>query len=281
MSDAPTHYAVLGIDAGTSKADTKAAYQAALAAAQEAGDADAEAAVRRAWQVLSDPGQRARYDEALRLAGATPDSTSTAAPTDSVPAVVDDDVVEGEIVDDFPGDPAVNQELRPGDRREGVLPLGAPAFLEQPTSGRRLVAALIDVVTFVAVFVVSTMLTIQAGGFESNGSRLAVIVVWLEIWLVVLFGVPTWRTGQTLGKRFTYIMTVDRVSGDLLTATQVLRRYAIPAVAIPVLLQMGAFLSLFYGLSFSLGRDQISLADRLARSIVVVARYRPVRQGRA
>ena len=45
-----------------------------------------------------------------------------------------------------------------------------------------------------------------------------------------------------------------------------------------LLQQMGGFLSLFYGLSFSMGRDQTSLADRMGRSVVVVARYRPVRQ---
>lgn len=284
MSDAPTHYEVLGIGPGASKAETKAAYQRALAAADQAGDADALAAARRAWQVLADPQQRTRYDEALRLAGTT--VAAPEVPTASGSDLVVADVEEAEIVDDgaaddFPGDPEINQELRPGERRAGTLPLGAPAFLEQPTTARRMVAALIDVITFVAVGSISLLITIQAAGLEAGGGQIAAFAVWTEVWILALFVVPTVRTGQTLGKRMTYIMTVDRVSGGLLTPSQGLRRYVIPMLAIPVLVQMGAFLSLFYGLSFSMGRDQISLADRVARSIVVVARYRPTRQSAA
>lgn len=280
MSDGATHYEVLGIGPDASKAETKAAFQRALAAADQAGDAEALAAVRRAWQVLADPQQRTRYDEALRLAG-------TAVPAPAAPGteVVVAGADEAEIVetapDDFPGDPEINQELRPGDRRAGTLPLGAPAFLEQPTTARRMVAALIDVITFVAVGSISLLITIQAAGLDAGGGQIAAFAVWTEIWILALFVIPTLRTGQTLGKRMTYIMVVDRVGGGLLTPGQVLRRYAIPMLAIPVLVQMGAFLSLFYGLSFSMGRDQISLADRVARSIVVVARYRPTRPGAA
>jgi hypothetical protein len=50
-------------------------------------------------------------------------------------------------------------------------------------------------------------------------------------------------------------------------------------VAIPALFQMGAFLALFFGLSYAMGRDQLSLADRLAKTVVVVARYKPTRTG--
>ena len=100
-----------------------------------------------------------------------------------------------------------------------------------------------------------------------------------EIWVVGLYIVPTLRTGQTLGKRFTYIMCVDRETGNLPTPAQLIRRYIVPMVAVPALFQMGAFLALFYGLSYAMGRDQLSLADRLAKTVVVVARYRPTRDG--
>jgi len=54
----------------------------------------------------------------------------------------------------------------------------------------------------------------------------------------------------------------------------------VPMLVIPLLLQAGAFLSLFYGLSFSMSRDQVSLADRVAKTAVVIARYKPSRPGR-
>ena len=285
MSDAPTHYDVLGIAPSSSKADTKAAYVAALATAEGAGDADAAAAVRRAWQVLSDPQQRDRYDEALRLAGS--DAPGKDAPGKDAPGtdleVVDAEVVEGEIVeDDFPGDPTVNAELRPGPRSVKHLPEGVPAFLEQPTNGRRVVAALIDVVTVLAVFLVGFYLAYAISGVRTgknpSTALIVIFVVWVEVLILGAFVLPTLMTGQTLGKRMTYLMTVDRRTGNLLTPVQVVRRYAIPMLAIPLLQQMGGFLSLFYGLSFSMGRDQTSLADRMGRSVVVVARYRPVRQ---
>ena len=38
---------------------------------------------------------------------------------------------------------------------------------------------------------------------------------------------------------------------------------------------------LFFGLSYAMGRDQLSLADRLAKTVVVVARYKPTRRGAA
>ena len=289
MSDGPTHYEVLGIGPGATKAETKAAFQRALAAADEAGDAAALAAARRAWQVLADPQQRARYDEALRLAGVEPAGVGAATGGEAGDAPGTDlepvDVPEGEVVgDDFPGDPTVNQELRPGPRSVKHLPEGVPAFLEQPTNGRRVVAALIDLVTVLAVFFAGAYLTVVISGVDTGkqaGTGLIVIfVVWVELLVLAAYVLPTLATGQTLGKRMTYLMTVDRRTGNLLSPIQVVKRYAIPMLAIPLLQQMGGFLSLFYGLSFSMGRDQTSLADRMARSIVVVARYRPVREPR-
>jgi hypothetical protein len=76
----------------------------------------------------------------------------------------------------------------------------------------------------------------------------------------------------------TYVMTVDRATGDLLTWRQAVTRYIIPMAAIPILPPIGAFLALYFGLSYMMGRDQVSLADRLAKSIVVIARYKPSRQ---
>ncbi|MFO1538783.1 MAG: hypothetical protein ACKOVH_13345, partial [Actinomycetota bacterium] len=86
MAD-PSHYDVIGADPRAAKADLKAAYAAALEQAQASGDAEATAAVRRAWQVLSDPMQRQRYDDEIGLTGRGGGSASAPA---AVPAEVDE-----------------------------------------------------------------------------------------------------------------------------------------------------------------------------------------------
>ena len=264
-----THYEVIDADPRAAKADLKAAYVSALDAAQASGDADEVAAVRRAWQVLSDPIQRQRYDDEIGLTG-----------RGGVARV--DDVVEAEIVDDDDGDEVevVDDDdiasLSPKEMRQRLFH-HVPDFLEQPTLGRRLTASLIDVITTVAVLAASGGVAYSAIG--NNSTMFWVLALLFEVWVIGLFVVPTYRTGQTLGKRFTYIMCVDRETGNLATFSQVIRRYIVPMVAVPALFQMGAFLALFFGLSYAMGRDQLSLADRLARTVVVIARYRPTRDG--
>lgn len=261
-----THYEVIDADPTAGKADLKAAYAAALEVAQAAGDADEVAAVRRAWQVLSDPVQRRRYDDQIGITARG--STAASAEVDAV-VVDEDDAADVEIVDDGPSI---------ADERQALFH-HVPEFLEQPTLGRRITASLIDVVTTIAVLAASGAIAFAAIGGGAAGT--IAIMVLFELWVIGLFVVPTLRTGQTLGKRFTYIMCVDRETGNLPTAGQVIRRYVVPMVAVPALFQMGAFLSLFYGLSYAMGRDQLSLADRLAKTVVVVARYKPTRDGAA
>jgi uncharacterized RDD family membrane protein YckC len=262
-----THYEVIDADPLASKADLKAAYVVALEAAQVAENADESAAVRRAWQVLSDPIQRQRYDEAIGVnhrGALEPIDVADGEIVDDEDAEADDDV---EVVDDEVG--ASRQQLFHK----------IPDFLEQPTLGRRVTASMIDVVTTLAVFLVSITVTYQITGASDGLPGVLTFMGWAEFWIVVLFLIPTYRTGQTLGKRMTYVMTVDRETGNLPSIGQIIRRYMIPMVAIPALFQMGAFLALFFGLSYAMGRDQLSLADRLAKTVVVVARYKPTRTG--
>ena len=261
-----THYEVLDADPSAAKADLKAAYAGALEAAQEAGDSDEVAAVRRAWQVLSDPVQRQRYDESIEITGRGAVGSLRDEDRETDEADEADELGEVEVVDDEAG-------TVPSERH--ALFHHVPEFLEQPTLGRRLTASLIDVITTLAVYAATAAIAFAV--FSGDTARFVALVVLFEVWVVALFAVPTFRTGQTLGKRFTFIMCVDRETGNLPSASQVLRRYMIPMVAVPALLQMGAFLALFFGLSYTMGRDQLSLADRLAKTVVVVARYAPTR----
>lgn len=265
MADDRTWYEVLGVTPSAAKGEVKAAYQSSMATAEESQNTDEVAHVRRAWQVLSDPMQRQRYDEEIGLNARGGPVTAT-----------DDDEVE--IVDD---------EFDDGDHDDGLVPkarhpkpsmmLEAAEFLELPTLGRRLTASIVDAITFVAVYAASLAITFQASGVDGGLPAVLIFVGWMEFFFVVLFIVPTFRTGQTLGKRFTYLMTVDRATGNLCSVRQVLIRYVGPMFVIPLLVPMGAFIALFYGLSYAMGRDQVSLADRIAKTAVVIARYRPTR----
>ena len=265
MDDERTWYEVLGVEPRAAKGDIRAAYQESLDAATVAENGAEVAQVRRAWQVLSDPVQRQRYDEAIGAhLGALEPVTSNG---DGHPDDEDDDDVE--VLDD---DEADGGTERP---RRAVQMTEPAAFLELPTITRRLVATVIDGLVFIVLCV--------GGGFPlgvATGSIVAVLA-WIELMIVAVYVVPTIRSGQTLGKRLTYLMCVDRTTGELCPPRQVLIRYLVPMVAIAVLLPLGPigpFVALYFGISYMMGRDQASLADRLAKTIVVIARYKPSRQ---
>jgi curved DNA-binding protein CbpA len=72
IDDERTHYDVVGVEPGASKDEIRSAYRARLGDLR-AGDASSDRAraetarLNNAWQVLSDPFQRERYDRALGL----------------------------------------------------------------------------------------------------------------------------------------------------------------------------------------------------------------------
>src|SRR5215831_10461999 len=127
--EAVTHYDLLGVEPTASKNEVRAAYQAALDGARGAGDTDHEADVRRAWQVLSDPVQRQRYDERIGVGRrdvpgrrGAPDGagveTADGADVETTDDADDDDVdVDVEGADDV----AVVERFVPGPLPEGQL----------------------------------------------------------------------------------------------------------------------------------------------------------------
>src|SRR3954464_1247079 len=62
MSD---HYELFGVDPSASKDEIKAAYRSEV----ESADSARRAQLNRAWNVLSDPIQRQRYDEQIAVSG--------------------------------------------------------------------------------------------------------------------------------------------------------------------------------------------------------------------
>jgi uncharacterized RDD family membrane protein YckC len=219
--------------------------------------------VNSAWQVLSDPFQRQRYDAGL-------------ADTSAVTEEQDDGAVEEEAA---PA-PARRRlfEPRPRDekgRPQRREPVGVPGAEAAPL-GRRLAALAIDVLTTGAVFVGVTSLLVSVSN-ESVG-----VVVVLVIGLFVVFNAyfvfPTVRSGQTLGKRMTHIMTVDADTGELPTWRRATLRYIVPIVLVIGLPgSLGLMAALLFGISWVLIDTRIGLMDRLGQTRVVLARYRPER----
>lgn len=277
MSDDLTHYELLEVDPEAPKDEIRTAYQAKLANVRAARDKEEEtrkpsetviraareeeARLRAAWQVLSDPVQRQRYDDKFYVPAEDGDGTDTE---------TDDDV---EVEDP---DAALVPAERTPSRPDRVPAQVSDEPLEIPSTGRRMTAALVDVITMLAIWAVVYGIALAAG-VKTGYPLFAVEVGTMEFLVLVYLILPTAWTGQTLGKRYTYCMVVDRATGQLPSTGQVIRRYIIPAFAFALLSTTGAVIGLIYGLSFLMNRDQISLADRFARTAVVIARYKPER----
>jgi uncharacterized RDD family membrane protein YckC len=300
VDDDRTHYDILGIEPGASKSEIKQAYQEGLQAADGAGDTETRLRIRRAWQVLSDPVQRSRYDDSVgvprgRSRSAPAPATNGSAGTDDqtedavddVDIVEDDDDVDEdeststgsgsngkqmEVARDWMGRPRPDRPARP--RREPPPPPPMAEGLELPTMGRRLAGDLIDVITLIAIGVGFLQLATVASGGAQFGIFVGGCLVAIFLYVVL----PVSRTGQTLGKRMTYTMVVDRATGRLLTPRQILIRYSIPTL-LGITGSSLAPVGVMLGFTYAFGRDQISLLDRMAKSVVVVARYTPDRAG--
>jgi uncharacterized RDD family membrane protein YckC len=126
-------------------------------------------------------------------------------------------------------------------------------------------AALISAIVSVAYYLANAKGS--AGYYAATFSTLGVVLLY---WVF-----PTVRTGQTLGKRLTYIMVVDRATGHLATRDKLVIQYLVPSVLATMLPQLLAPIVLMAGFSFMLTRDSVSLLDRLGKTVVVVARYQP------
>jgi len=278
VNEDETNYDVLGVASNASKDQIRDAYREQLLEAQAgvtreetakrpsgssiAAARAAEARIRAAWQVLSDPMQRERYDAAHGI-----DNTGT-----EVELVDDEDQDDDDQGDD-------DQDGTPVGRRPARRNV-PPVFLdghELAPSGRRATAALIDIVI---VGLAGAAIIGIGAAVETTANKDTVQGIVTAVALAVLlayFVLPTAITGQTVGKRLTHIVVVDRETGNLPRISRVLTRYAIPIVALLLLGFFGALLAIMAGMSFLMAKDLLSLGDRVGKTIVIVARYKPQR----
>ena len=276
MSTDLTHYDLLDVDSDAAKDDIRAAYQDKLANVRAArakeeetkrpsedvlrAARDEEAQLRSAWQVLIDPVQRERYDEQVGV--------------DHADAADDDDVEDDDDGDD--DEPGTDLEVTPR-RAERAQSLVTAEGLEIPATGRRVTAAAIDAITMIAIWS-AIVYPVTLGASLTTGLPAFITEVGtMEFLMLVYLIIPIWRSGQTLGKRYTHTMVVNRATGGLPDLAQVIRRYIIPAFAFALLVTTGAVIALIFALSFLMNKEQVSLADRFSKTAVVIARYRPER----
>jgi uncharacterized RDD family membrane protein YckC len=271
-----SHYELLGVESDASKDEIRSAYRERLEQLRgkvEKGRSDQvrngareeTARLNAAWQVLSDPFQRQRYDTEL-----TGGSDRTEAEEE-----------EEEEEEEAAPAPARRRGLfeprerdakgRP-QRRE---PIGVPGAEAAPL-GRRLAALGIDVLTMGAVFLGVTSLLVSVAS-DSVGA-IILLVTALFVLFNAYFVFPTVRSGQTLGKRFTHIMVVDADTGELPTWRRATMRYIVPIVLVIGLPgSLGLMGALLFGISWVLIDTRVGLMDRLGHTRVVLARYRPER----
>jgi len=273
-----SHYELIGVEPDASKDEIRSAYRERIEQLRdkaETGRSDkardgarAETArLNAAWQVLSDPYQRERYDIQLS-GGATGTET-------------EEQEEQEEVEKERAPVPARRRGLfeprerdakgRP-QRRE---PAGVPGAEAAPL-GRRLAAVGIDVLTMGAVFLGVTSLLVSVAS-DSVGA-IILLVTALFVIFNAYFVFPTTRTGQTIGKRLTHVMVVDADTGELPTWRRATLRYVVPIVLVIGLPgSLGLMAALLFGISWVLIDTRIGLMDRLGHTRVVIARYRPER----
>jgi uncharacterized RDD family membrane protein YckC len=147
--------------------------------------------------------------------------------------------------------------------------VNAPARLRAPALGRRLAAALYDLLMLAALVLVATFPFLAVFGDSTAGWRRHVLQGWV---LVVAGAYFTWfwtHGGQTLPMK-TWRFKVVRWDGRPLTAARAIHRYALAVLGL---------LALGLGFLWALvDRDRQFLHDRLAGTALVDAAAAPPRE---
>jgi uncharacterized RDD family membrane protein YckC len=141
------YYELLGVESDAARDEIRTAYRdrkAALDASTESGKAEA-AELNKAWNVLSDPYQRGRYDERL---------------AQGEDAVEDDDVVVADAQSNGKGRPAASRPAQQSRQRRpaGQPTLTPPDGTRWPQPKQRIIAMVIDLIVLFAVVVGAQLL---------------------------------------------------------------------------------------------------------------------------
>jgi hypothetical protein len=145
------YYDLLGVDGDAPVDEIRAAYRDKKAAVADLGTDAAKAdaaALNKAWNVLSDPYQRGRYDQQRADAG---DSDGDDDNDDAAPAVRKP----------VRSERATKSRARADARAAAKPTIKLPAGLEFPSTRRRIIAMFIDIGMLLVLFIASQFLMIS------------------------------------------------------------------------------------------------------------------------
>jgi curved DNA-binding protein CbpA len=150
------YYDLLGVEPDAPVSDIRAAYRERKAEVADRDDDDARAdaaALNKAWNVLSDPYQRGRYDQQL-------------ADADDTDGEYDDDDDDDDVVDAPAGRTRTTRTARANEpgRQKGARPplvptVKLPPGVAFPPTRARIIAMVIDLVVLLMLFVASAYAT--------------------------------------------------------------------------------------------------------------------------
>src|SRR5262245_45757295 len=138
------YYDLLGVEPGADTADIKTAYRDKKAALDAKGDKSQVARVNKAWNVLSDPYQRGRYDAQREAASETGELVAAAPAASTEPP---------------PRRRGLFQPPPSGDRPPPQPTIEPPAGFTMASQRARVMAMVIDLVVL-AVFVVGAQIAL-------------------------------------------------------------------------------------------------------------------------
>jgi uncharacterized RDD family membrane protein YckC len=267
-----TYYDVLGVPTSADRDSVRIAYRTRMVELQAdawrgaESDRRAEAArVNDAWNTLSDPFQRDRYD-ALLEEGAAP------------------------LLPDAPSDrPVGKNPRRVGPQVKNAFVAGSGPVPEGTTAvlANRINAIIFDLMLGAVGYAVFGFLVFNVFGEKAAAGKISApkwfvpaLTAWVLAELVLIFVVTTARSGQTIGQRLFGVQVVIAATGEHPGLTRTLYRYGpliilvLAGLAIEPLMMLLPF---FLGLSFLVTKAKRGFPDIAARTVVVDAEPRPPR----
>lgn len=268
-----SYYHLLGVEPGADKNEIRRAYQEKRSID---GGTEASARLAEAWNVLSDPYQRDRYDEALAR------------------GELDSEYVSGddiEVIRDAPAPKGFLAKLANQKQQNAKNAKTAPDIVLADGSvpapnSKRLLGVLIDGLGFFFIFVAISLIGERVAQIDRNdkgeiisGNMVLMTVILLLGFSVVYFVIEMLGThyrGQTVGRRIARVKIVDRATGALPSWQQSFKRAVVPLVAMLVLFPLLGQLAFVIVLAIvmwsysDLGKQ--GLHDKFAKTIAVDAR---------
>ena len=267
-----SYYDLLGVDQNADKNEIRRAYQEKRALD---GNSANEARLAEAWNVLSDPYQRGRYDERLAKG--------------EVHEVLSGDDIE--IIEDssrrkgFFG--ALAEQKQQNAKGKGAAPeIVLPDGSVPAPNNKRLLGVLIDGLGFFAIFVAVSLFAERLADIQRNDEgkitsgnialMTAVLLGGFTAIYLLIEVLGTHYRGQTVGRRIARVKVVDRATGELPSWQQSFKRAVVPLVAMIVLFPLLGQLAFVIVLAIvmwsytDLGKQ--GFHDKFAKTIAVDAR---------